>query len=34
MISGAPPRVGMMRRPIYMPSSSTETMAVPPPTTP
>jgi hypothetical protein len=26
-------RVGMMRRPIYTPSCSTETMAVPPPTT-
>jgi hypothetical protein len=34
MISGAPPRVGMMRRPIYTPSCSTETMAVPPLTTP
>jgi hypothetical protein len=28
------PRVGTMLRPIYMPSCSTETMAVPPPTTP
>jgi hypothetical protein len=34
MISGALPRVGTMRRPIYMPSCSTETMAVPPPPTP
>jgi hypothetical protein len=34
MISGAPPRVGTMRRPIYTPSRSTETMAVPPLTTP
>jgi hypothetical protein len=34
MISGAPPRVGTMRRPIYMPSCSIETMAVPPLTTP
>jgi hypothetical protein len=34
MISGALPRVGTMRRPIYMPSCSTETMAVPPPMTP
>jgi hypothetical protein len=33
MISGAPPRVGTMRRRIYKPSCSTETMAVPPPTT-
>jgi hypothetical protein len=33
MISAAPPRVGTMRRPIYTPSSSTETMAVPPPMT-
>jgi hypothetical protein len=33
MISGAPPRVGTMWRPIYTPSCSTETMAVPPPTT-
>jgi hypothetical protein len=33
MISGTPPRVGTMRRPIYMPSCSTETMAVSPPTT-
>jgi hypothetical protein len=30
----APPRVGTMWRTIYMPSCSTETMAVPPPTTP
>jgi hypothetical protein len=34
MIFGAPPRVGTMRRPIYTPSFSTETMAVPPPMTP
>jgi hypothetical protein len=34
MISGAPPRVGTMRRPIYTPSCSTEIMAVPSPTTP
>jgi hypothetical protein len=34
MISGAPPRVGTMRRPIYTPSCSTETMAVLPLTTP
>jgi hypothetical protein len=34
MITGALPRVGTMRRPIYMPSWSTETMAVPQPTTP
>jgi hypothetical protein len=34
MISGTPPRVGTMRRPIYTPSCSIETMAVPPPTTP
>jgi hypothetical protein len=34
MISGVPPRVGTMRWPIYTPSCSTETMAVPPPTTP
>jgi hypothetical protein len=34
MISGAPPRVGTLRRPNYTPSCCTETMAVPPPTTP
>jgi hypothetical protein len=34
MISGASPRVGTMRWPIYTPSCSTETTAVPPPTTP
>jgi hypothetical protein len=34
MIFGTPLRVGMMRRPIYMPSCSTETMAVLPLTTP
>jgi hypothetical protein len=34
MISGAPPRVGTMWRPIYAPSCSTETIAVPPPMTP
>jgi hypothetical protein len=34
MISGAPPRVGTMRRPIYTPYCTTETMVVPPPTTP
>jgi hypothetical protein len=34
MISGASPRVGTMRRPIYTPSCSTGTMAVPPLTTP
>jgi hypothetical protein len=34
MISGAPPRVGMMQRSIYTPSCSTEIMAVPSPTTP
>jgi hypothetical protein len=34
MISGAPPRVATMRRPIYMPSCSTGTMAVPPLMTP
>jgi hypothetical protein len=34
MISGAPPRVGTMRRPIYTPSCSTETMEVLPPMTP
>jgi hypothetical protein len=34
MISGAPPMVGTMRRPIYTPSCSTETMAMPPPMTP
>jgi hypothetical protein len=34
MISGAPPRVGTMWRPIYTPFCSTETMAVPPLTTP
>jgi hypothetical protein len=30
----APPRVGTMRRRVYTPSCSTETMVVPPPTTP
>jgi hypothetical protein len=30
---GSKPRVGTMRRPIYTPSYSTETMAVPPPMT-
>jgi hypothetical protein len=34
MISSAPPRVGMMRCPIYTPSCSTRTMAVSPLTTP
>jgi hypothetical protein len=34
LISGAPPRVATIRRPIYMPSRSIETMVVPPPTTP
>jgi hypothetical protein len=34
MISGTPPRVGTMRQPIYTPSCCTETMAVPPLTTP
>jgi hypothetical protein len=34
MISGTPLRVSTMRRPIYMPSCSTETMAVLPQTTP
>jgi hypothetical protein len=34
MISSAPPRVGTMRRPIYMPSFSIETMAVSSPMTP
>jgi hypothetical protein len=33
MISGAPLRVGTMRWPLYKPSCSTETMAVPLPTT-
>jgi hypothetical protein len=34
MISGAPPRVGTMRRPIYTPSWSIETMVVLTPMTP
>jgi hypothetical protein len=34
MISRTPPRVGTMWRPIYTPSCSTETTAVPPPMTP
>jgi hypothetical protein len=34
MISGTPPRVVTMRRPICTPSCSTETLVVPPPMTP
>jgi hypothetical protein len=33
-VNDLPPRVGAMRQPIYTPYFSTETMAVPPPTTP